>query len=238
MVGRTFEVAGREAALALADSADLLDSVAHPAVVRVADYSPTRSGARLEVDPSGVGMVSEWTPPDPSVVAALMAEVAAAVAYLHGERIHLGGVRLSGIDITSGGRPLLADPTRWVRLRGARQIAADVASLGRGLAHLLAATPETPPGWQRRLNAAGSRRRALAGLAGAAESGRLRDAADLACELGCLAPEPPDEIQVAREVATPSVRSRVAAESTSTARIAASNLRSLPRIVSWDSAKS
>jgi hypothetical protein len=238
MVGRAFEVAGRDAARALAAAADLLDSIAHPAIVSVADYSPTRAGARLLVEPGGAALLSAWTPADSATVAALMADVAAAVSYLHTEQIHLGGVRLSDLDISGDGRPLLADPTRWTRSRLSRHGAADLASLGRSLTRLLAATPDTPPGWRRRLSGDDERSRAMASVARAAESGRLVSAADLAKELRGLGPAISSSAQPVPEVATPSVRNRAAAESTSTARIAASNLRSLPRIVSWESAKS
>ena len=185
---RSFEATGWAEAAALGATADLLDSLDHPGIVTVNEYTPTDSGALLTVQPPGAHVLADQELPGPEHAAAIMAEVAAAVAYLHSERVHLAGVRLDGIDLTAAGRPVLADPRPWRRQGGGEHDAADVASLGRILIRLLRGVRPALPGWQSRLTGHADRSRELNTLGRAAESGRLPRATALAECLRGLGP--------------------------------------------------
>jgi hypothetical protein len=236
MAFQVFEADTAKATRGLAATADLLDTLDHPGIPTVVAFDPIGQGGRLTLRPGGGTLLSEWLPGDPAAVASVMAAVAETVAHLHDAGIHLRGIHLAGISLTADCGPVLSDPTGWLRsgpthLAPSRRAQTDLASFGRALNRLLAVLPDTPGGWQGRLGHAAERRKALAALARSAESGRQADPRRLAAALISLGQAEPG-------AATPSVRSRVAAASTSTARMAARSRRSLPRIVSSAPAKS
>jgi hypothetical protein len=229
MTVRRFQVPAHETA-GLAAAADLLDQLGHTGVARVADFATGPKGAQLTVAPVGICKLGEWTPPGPAEVARVWTDLCEVVAYLHDNRVQLGPITGNCVEVTHAGLPLLTDPRGWqqVAVRSERCESWDVAGLGRLLLGGLARTHESPCGWSRQMSGFDRRHKTLVDIARGAESGRICSAHQLGGQCA----------QLSADTDTPRERSLTAAVSTSTARMAASNLRSLPRIVRSEPVKS